>query len=101
MQLLKALLPTVHASDPRYGSEPYVVAADIYGGKEKGGEGGWTWYSGGPSWIYRTGIDSILGLQFKAGDRLFIDPAIPTEWPKYSARYLKGKTPSDAARSDA
>jgi cyclic beta-1,2-glucan synthetase len=105
VELYKALLPTTHASDPRYGAEPYVVAADIYGHK-KMGEGGWTWYSGGPGWIYRTGIEKILGLQFKGGDRLIIDPTIPTSWPGYQATYRKGtaryqieiKNPSGVSR---
>jgi cyclic beta-1,2-glucan synthetase len=81
MDLYRCLLPTVHASDPRYGAEPYVVAADIYGG-DKAGEGGWTWYSGGPGWIYRTGVERILGVQLEA-DRLRIDPCIPTSWPGF------------------
>jgi cellobiose phosphorylase len=89
MKLFGALLPTVHADDPRYGAEPYVVAADIYGGA-KAGEGGWTWYSGGPSWIYRTGIELILGLQFKDGDKLKIDPCIPRAWPSFQATHQKG-----------
>jgi cyclic beta-1,2-glucan synthetase len=90
MELYKALLPTVHASDPRYGAEPYVVAADIYGG-EKAGEGGWTWYSGGPGWIYRTGVEKILGIQFRQGNKLFIDPCIPKSWPSYQVEYARGR----------
>ncbi|MBK6688135.1 MAG: hypothetical protein IPG45_26915 [Deltaproteobacteria bacterium] len=89
MELYKALLPNTHAEDPRYGAEPYVVAADIYGGK-KAGEGGWTWYSGGPGWIYRTGVEKILGLQFKNGDQLVIDPTIPRSWPGFSATHQQG-----------
>jgi cyclic beta-1,2-glucan synthetase len=89
MKLFGALLPTVHAEDTRYGAEPYVVAADIYGG-ERAGEGGWTWYSGGPSWIYRTGIELILGLQFKNGNTLQIDPCIPRAWPSFEATHQHG-----------
>ncbi|MCC7386492.1 MAG: DUF3131 domain-containing protein [Deltaproteobacteria bacterium] len=91
MELYQSLLPTTHASDPRYGAEPYVVAADIYGGA-KAGEGGWTWYSGGPSWIYRTGVEKILGVQFKGGDLLFIDPTIPTKWPGYQVEHRRGNS---------
>ncbi|HJW75380.1 MAG TPA: hypothetical protein VJ787_06875, partial [Thermoleophilia bacterium] len=89
MKLLHAMLPTQHASDPRYGAEPNVVAADIYGGSKKG-EGGWTWYSGGPGWIYRTGIELILGLQFKDANKLFIDPCIPKSWPSFEVAHQQG-----------
>ncbi len=91
MELYKSMLPNEHASDPRYGAEPYVVAADIYGGS-KAGEGGWTWYSGGPAWIYRTGIEKILGLKFRDGDRLLLDPTIPKAWPGYEIEHKQGKS---------
>lgn len=91
MKLLHAMLPTQHAADPRYGAEPNVVAADIYGGSKKG-EGGWTWYSGGPGWIYRTSIELILGLQFKNADKLFIDPCIPRSWPSFQATHQQGSS---------
>ncbi len=90
MELYLSMLPTTHASDPRYGAEPYAVAADIYGG-EKAGEGGWTWYTGAAGWLYRTGVETILGLQFKQGNKLFIDPTIPTAWPGFTAVYKDGK----------
>ncbi len=89
MELYKSMLPISHASDPRYGAEPYSVAADIYGG-DKAGEGGWTWYSGAPGWIYRTGVESILGIKFKHGKQMMIDPTIPTTWPGYGATYKNG-----------
>jgi cellobiose phosphorylase len=91
MKLLRATLPTVHASDPRYGAEPHVVAADIYGGK-RAGEGGWSWYSGGPGWIYRTGVELILGLQAKNGDELAMNPCIPRKWPGFSATHKHGSS---------
>ncbi len=90
-ELYKSMLPTTHASDPRYKAEPYAVAADIYGG-DKAGEGGWTWYTGASAWLYRTGIETILGLQFKDGNRLIINPTLPTEWPGYEATYKYGKS---------
>lgn len=90
-ELYKSVFPTTHAADPRYGAEPYSVAADIYGDK-KAGEAGWTWYSGGPGWIYRTGVDTVLGLQFKDGNKLFINPTMPTKWPGYEATYKNGSS---------
>lgn len=95
-QLYQALLPTTHAHDPRYGAEPYAVAADIYGpakkfGDTQEGEAGWTWYSGGPGWIYRIGIEYILGMRFKDGNRLEINPCIPKSWKTYSYVHHQGK----------
>ena len=56
----------------RYKVEPYVVAADVYSVAPHVGRGGWTWYTGSAGWLYRAGIEAILGLRIKggsAGDR--------------------------------
>ena len=66
----------------RYKVEPYVVAADVYSVPPHVGRGGWTWYTGSAGWLYRAGIESILGLALK-GDSLLIDPCIPTTWPSF------------------
>ena len=56
-----------HAARPadveRYKVEPYVVAADVYTHPAHIGRGGWTWYTGSAAWMYRLGLESILGLQ--------------------------------------
>jgi cyclic beta-1,2-glucan synthetase len=66
----------------RYKVEPYVVAADVYSVRPHVGRGGWTWYTGSAGWLYRAGVESILGLRIK-GDWLSIDPCIPTAWPGF------------------
>ncbi len=66
----------------RYKVEPYVVAADVYSVAPHVGRGGWTWYTGSAGWLYRAGIESILGLVIK-GDTLLVDPCIPTAWPGF------------------
>jgi cyclic beta-1,2-glucan synthetase len=66
----------------RYKVEPYVVAADVYSVPPHVGRGGWTWYTGSAGWLYRAGIESILGLRLQ-GDSLLIDPCIPTAWPGF------------------
>ena len=66
----------------RYKVEPYVVAADVYSVAPHVGRGGWTWYSGSAGWLYRAGVESILGLRVK-GDFLVIDPCIPKDWPGF------------------
>ncbi|MFA5322359.1 MAG: methyltransferase domain-containing protein, partial [Smithella sp.] len=90
-RLYQALLPTTHATDPVYGGEPYAVAADIYGA-DREGEAGWTWYSGGPGWIYRIGMEYILGIRFRAGSRLMVSPCIPKLWKTYSVTHRRGDT---------
>ncbi|MBB4144822.1 GH36-type glycosyl hydrolase domain-containing protein [Rhizobium rhizoryzae] len=68
----------------RYRVEPYVVAADVYGAGDLTGRGGWTWYTGSAGWLYRAAVEGILGIQ-REGDRLFVRPALPTEWTGFEA----------------
>ena len=67
----------------RYKVEPYVSAADVYSVPPHAGRGGWTWYTGSAGWLYRAGVESILGLRVQA-DSLVIDPCIPAAWPEFS-----------------
>ncbi|MCZ4091022.1 cyclic beta-(1,2)-glucan synthase [Sinorhizobium psoraleae] len=67
-----------------YRVEPYVVAADVYGEGELAGRGGWTWYTGSAGWLYRAGVEGILGIRQK-GKKLVIRPVLPAEWTGYSA----------------
>ena len=68
----------------RYKVEPYVVAADVYSVAPHNGRGGWTWYTGAAGWMYRAGIEGILGIR-REGDWLLIAPCIPNDWPGFSA----------------
>ncbi len=89
----------------RYKVEPYVVAADVYAEPPHVGRGGWTWYTGSAGWMYRAGLESILGFRLR-GTRLVVDPCIPRAWPGFemvfrygSARYdLVVENPRDASR---
>ena len=64
-ELLSLLNPINHArtwaAAQRYKVEPYVVCADIYSVPPHVGRGGWTWYTGSAGWMYRAGLESILG----------------------------------------
>jgi cyclic beta-1,2-glucan synthetase len=71
------------ASVQRYKVEPYVVAGDVYAEPPHAGRGGWTWYSGAAGWLYRGGMEWILGFRLR-GATLCIDPCIPRHWPGYS-----------------
>ena len=87
VELFNILNPVRHALDAdavgRYFVEPYVVAADVYGRPPHTGRGGWTWYTGSASWLYRVGLEAILGFQLH-GDRLAINPKIASDWPGFT-----------------
>jgi cyclic beta-1,2-glucan synthetase len=67
------------ASVQRYRVEPYVVAADIGGAPPHVGRGGWTWYTGSAAWMWRLGIERILGVRPEAGG-VRIDPCLRRSW---------------------
>jgi len=96
-ELFAMLNPINHthteADVQRYKVEPYVVAADVYAESPHVGRGGWTWYTGSAGWMYRAGLESILGFRLRGG-RLVIEPCIPRAWRGFeimfryrSARY--------------
>ena len=93
VELFDLLNPVRHAMDTdsvgRYKVEPYVVAADIYGRPPHTGRGGWTWYTGSASWLFRVGLEAILGFHLR-NDRLKIDPRIPGDWPGFEIAYRHG-----------
>jgi cellobiose phosphorylase len=70
----------------KYKAEPYVVAADVYSAPNLAGRGGWTWYTGSSSWLYIAGIRYILGIK-KVGNKLNINPCIPSEWKEFQVEY--------------
>ncbi|HEX3274490.1 MAG TPA: glucoamylase family protein [Gemmatimonadales bacterium] len=72
-----------------YQVEPYVVAADVYTAEGHVGRGGWTWYTGSASWMYRVGLEGLLGFT-RRGDRLTIEPRVPASWPEYTIEYRHG-----------
>ena len=75
----------------QYRIEPYVMAGDVYGRPPHTGRGGWSWYTGSASWLYRIGVETLLGFR-KQGDRLRIDPRIPAAWQSFTIRYRHGSS---------
>ncbi len=63
-----------------------MVAGDIYSEPPHTGRGGWTWYTGAAGWLYRAGIEWILGFRIR-GMTLSIDPCIPRNWPGYNIEF--------------
>ena len=76
-----------HAADiARYQIEPYVLAGDVYSHPAHRGRGGWSWYTGSAAWLYRAGLESILGLR-RSGTAFAVDPCIPSSWADYQIRW--------------
>ncbi|HYC33347.1 MAG TPA: protein ndvB, partial [Gemmatimonadales bacterium] len=73
-----------------YRTEPYAVAADVYSAEGQVGRGGWTWYTGSASWMYRVGVEAIVGF-VKEGDRFRMDPRVPGSWPELRLEYRHGR----------
>jgi cyclic beta-1,2-glucan synthetase len=88
LALFNRLNPINHALAPaavdRYKVEPYVVAADIYSVAPHTGRGGWSWYTGSASWMYRAGVEGLLGLR-REGQWLVLQPCLAAHWPGFSA----------------
>jgi cyclic beta-1,2-glucan synthetase len=95
VELFHMLNPVNHtrtaADVERYKGEPYVVAGDVFVHPSHAGRAGWTWYTGSAGWMYRVGLESILGLR-RLGEVFEVDPCIPAAWPRYSIRWRFGKT---------
>jgi cyclic beta-1,2-glucan synthetase len=89
-ELYQYINPFTHTSTAedveRYKVEPYVVVADLYTATGHLGRGGWTWYTGSASWMYRVGLEAILGFH-KRGDTLVVEPVISESWKAFSITY--------------
>jgi cyclic beta-1,2-glucan synthetase len=89
-ELFGMLNPINHTSTRagvhRYKVEPYVAAADVYAAPAHVGRGGWTWYTGSAGWMYRAGIEWILGFRPR-GRFLHLDPCIPRAWPGFEIAF--------------
>jgi cyclic beta-1,2-glucan synthetase len=92
-ELFSLLNPVNHSSTRaglhKYKVEPYVAVGDVYAVPPHTGRGGWTWYTGSAGWMYRAGLESILGFKLR-GTRLSIDPCIPRWWREYEINYRRG-----------
>ena len=59
------LLPVYRCTDKQafeiYKCEPYVLCGDIYAG-DNPGRGGWSWYTGSASWLWRAVLNCLFGI---------------------------------------
>lgn len=92
-KVFNMLNPISHAKSyldcQTYKVEPYVICADVYNAAGFEGRGGWTWYTGSAGWMYRSGIDGILGLKLHQGLGFKVEPCIPPSWDGYEITYNK------------
>jgi cyclic beta-1,2-glucan synthetase len=77
---------STRASMYRYKVEPYVACADVYAEPNHIGRGGWTWYTGSAAWMYRLGLEWILGFRLR-GSTLSIDPCVPKSWREFKISF--------------
>ncbi len=89
-ELFAMINPINHGRSPEtiatYKVEPYVIAADVYGVAPHIGRGGWSWYTGSASWMYRLILESLLGLSLDV-NRLRFAPCLPEHWDGFKIRY--------------
>jgi cyclic beta-1,2-glucan synthetase len=89
-ELFSLLNPINHSNTRagihRYKVEPYVACADVYSMPPHTGRGGWTWYTGSAGWMYRAGLEWILGFRLR-GEKLLFDPCIPSAWQGYEITF--------------
>lgn len=89
-ELFSFLNPIHHTSSlsevNRYKIEPYVLAGDVYSESPNTGRGGWSWYTGAAGWMYRAGVEFILGFQI-SGNELTLKPCVPPDWSQFKIHY--------------
>ena len=100
LELFSLINPVNHSDSreavERYKVEPYVACADVYSVAPHVGRGGWTWYTGSGAWLYRAGLEAILGFKL-IGNCLQIDPSIPETWRGFQIRYRHGRSTYEIA----
>jgi cyclic beta-1,2-glucan synthetase len=62
------------------------MCGDLYSIAPHVGRGGWSWYTGSAGWMYRAGLESILGFRLQ-GTSLVLDPCIPRIWPGFGINF--------------
>lgn len=95
LRLFELLNPLEHshtrAGAVRYMTEPYAVAGDVYA-PPHGGRGGWSWYTGAAAWLYKIGLEDMLGVR-RQGNELVFAPCVPFE--SFQVRYGFGSAVYD------
>jgi cellobiose phosphorylase len=100
--MYKKIIPPNRSINPNlYKVEPYVMPGNVDGpGSTHFGRGGWTWYTGSATWMFRVITEWILGVR-PGKDGLIIDPCIPKQWRGFKMKRLfRGKKYEIAVKQD-
>ena len=86
-RIYSKLLPVNRGKKPdEYFAEPYVTPGNIEGPDSPFyGRGGWTWYTGSAAWLFKVGLEWILGIR-PSVEGLIVNPCIPKSWKTYTVR---------------
>lgn len=91
-KLFDYLNPITHGDNEKviqqYKTEPYVTCGDVYDNPQHRGRGGWSWYTGSSGWLYRAGVECILGFRLR-GDHFIVEPCLPRSWKEASLIYKR------------
>lgn len=88
-RIFSKLNPINRGGNPdEYCAEPYVTPGNIDGPESDfHGRGGWTWYTGSAAWLFKVGLEWILGVRpTKKG--LLISPCIPKKWKGFKVKRM-------------
>ena len=100
--IYKKMIPPNRSLNPDlYKAEPYVMPGNVDGPDSPNfGRGGWTWYTGSATWMFRVITEWILGVR-PGKDGLIVEPCIPREWRTFKMRRLfRGKRYEITVRQD-
>ena len=91
-RLLNPVLRSAHARASRSATESSLMCLrrTSIAVRRGSGRGGWTWYTGAAAWIWRLGVEAILGLQRESG-LLRINPCVPPAWSNFEAWIVLGQ----------
>ena len=93
-RLFSKINPVNRGKDPDgYFAEPYVTPGNIDGPESPFyGRGGWTWYTGSAAWLWKAGVEWILGVR-ASRKGLVVAPCIPKDWKGFRVkRTFRGAT---------
>lgn len=86
-RMYRSMCPPYRGLNPDlYKVEPYVTPGNVDGPDSPNfGRGGWTWYTGSAAWMFRVGLEWLLGIRPEY-EGLRVDPCIPEDWDGFSVR---------------
>ncbi len=88
-RIYRKINPICNGLDPdHYFAEPYVTPGNIDGPDSPNyGRGGWTWYTGSATWLFRITLDQLIGIEADY-DGLIVKPCFAKEWIEVNVKRL-------------